>query len=152
MIGKLTNLADIYYYIFAGKAIFTLVSPKTGRRYTYKVTEDILADGQKTYKIHLLQGDDNTKDYHFIARLYYNKAQIWWQKHKCFTTDIDEVSVTEGYSYAESAINCILQYPEFYIMKGGEFWHSGRCAKCGRLLTTPKSVATGIGPHCRRKQ
>jgi hypothetical protein len=27
----------------------------------------------------------------------------------------------------------------------------GRCKRCGRLLTDPKSVADSIGPECRKK-
>jgi len=29
-----------------------------------------------------------------------------------------------------------------------EFWHSGKCCRCGRTLTTPESIAAGIGPVC----
>ena len=33
--------------------------------------------------------------------------------------------------------------PEFI-----EVWHEGKCGKCGRTLTVPSSIATGIGPEC----
>lgn len=29
-----------------------------------------------------------------------------------------------------------------------EVWHEGKCGKCGRTLTVPSSIATGIGPEC----
>jgi len=29
-----------------------------------------------------------------------------------------------------------------------EFWHEGRCCRCGRTLTVPTSIASGIGPEC----
>jgi hypothetical protein len=29
-----------------------------------------------------------------------------------------------------------------------EVWHEGKCGKCGRKLTTPKSIDNGIGPEC----
>lgn len=29
-----------------------------------------------------------------------------------------------------------------------QFWHEGRCARCGRRLTVPDSIATGFGPEC----
>lgn len=32
-----------------------------------------------------------------------------------------------------------------------EFKHEGRCCRCGRRLTTPESLATGIGPDCADK-
>jgi hypothetical protein len=32
-----------------------------------------------------------------------------------------------------------------------ELAKAGRCKRCGRLLTDPRSVADSIGPECRRK-
>ena len=29
-----------------------------------------------------------------------------------------------------------------------EFWHAGRCGRCGRRLTVPASIASGFGPEC----
>lgn len=29
--------------------------------------------------------------------------------------------------------------------------HNGRCSRCGRKLTDPESLRTGIGPTCRKK-
>jgi len=29
-----------------------------------------------------------------------------------------------------------------------EFWHAGRCGRCGRLLTDPVSISLGVGPKC----
>ena len=29
-----------------------------------------------------------------------------------------------------------------------EFWHEGRCARCGRALTDPASIEAGFGPEC----
>ena len=30
-----------------------------------------------------------------------------------------------------------------------EFWHEGRCGRCGRTLTVPESIASGVGPECQ---
>jgi hypothetical protein len=32
-----------------------------------------------------------------------------------------------------------------------EFWHEGKCCRCGRKLTVPASIASGIGPECATK-
>ena len=32
-----------------------------------------------------------------------------------------------------------------------EVWHEGFCGKCGRRLTVPSSILTGIGPECFKK-
>jgi len=31
-----------------------------------------------------------------------------------------------------------------------EIWHEGRCGKCGRQLTVPSSIESGIGPECSK--
>ena len=32
-----------------------------------------------------------------------------------------------------------------------EIFHEGRCCACGRKLTTPESILSGIGPECAKK-
>lgn len=32
-----------------------------------------------------------------------------------------------------------------------EFWHEGRCGRCGHRLTVPESIETGLGPICAEK-
>lgn len=32
-----------------------------------------------------------------------------------------------------------------------EVWHEGRCGRCGRKLTVPESIETGIGPDCAKR-
>jgi len=29
-----------------------------------------------------------------------------------------------------------------------QFWHEGRCGRCGRLLSNPDSIQRGLGPEC----
>jgi hypothetical protein len=31
-----------------------------------------------------------------------------------------------------------------------EVWHEGKCGKCGRTLTVPSSIESGIGPECMK--
>ena len=30
-------------------------------------------------------------------------------------------------------------------------YHVGKCGKCGKKLTTPESILTGLGPTCSNK-
>ena len=32
-----------------------------------------------------------------------------------------------------------------------EVWHEGFCGKCGKRLTVPNSILTGLGPECVKK-
>lgn len=158
MDGLITDSASIHRYVTAGKATFTLVSPKTGRRFTYRMIKQVLSQGTVSYTINLLQGDNNDKDYHFIGRYYpcstdvSRKPNIFFIKHGQFYDRFSDLTITNGLSYSESAIAYLLLCTQEYLQKGGEFWHSGRCGRCGRLLTDPASIKTGLGPHCRRKE
>jgi hypothetical protein len=33
-----------------------------------------------------------------------------------------------------------------------EIWHQGRCGKCGKVLTVPKSIESGFGPECSKSR
>jgi hypothetical protein len=41
-----------------------------------------------------------------------------------------------------------------WLLKGEDhslqfkIWHRGFCAKCGKALTVPESILTGVGPDC----
>jgi len=37
------------------------------------------------------------------------------------------------------------------IDKGFALHHEGKCGRCGRKLTVPLSIETGIGPECASK-
>jgi hypothetical protein len=35
---------------------------------------------------------------------------------------------------------------------GVEVWHEGHCMRCGRALTVPESISTGLGPVCAGRE
>lgn len=155
--GQLITWLAVRNYIFAGDAVFTLVSLKTGMRFTYKArakkadvveADRLTANGREVeegfvcYFVNLLRGPDNTADFAYLGVLR--------QPGRFFTTAKSQVS---RHAAAWKALVWFLDQ-----MKGEravlgvsvEFWHSGRCGRCGRLLSVPKSVADGIGPECAR--
>jgi Family of unknown function (DUF6011) len=44
------------------------------------------------------------------------------------------------------AIKYLFEHPDTPFIK---IFHSGTCLKCGRKLTTPESILSGIGPKCK---
>jgi hypothetical protein len=146
-------------FVFAGQAVFSLRSVKTGVRMTYKVTakkEDLkererreaagepVEDGFVAYFVNLLRGPDNLHDFAYLGVLR--------EPGRFFTTERSQVG---RHATAWKALVWFLDE-----MKGGrdvlgghplEFWHAGRCGCCGRLLTVPESVERGIGPECARR-
>lgn len=150
----LTSVKEIMAYVTAGNAVFTLVSHRTGRRFTYKMVKSRTAYNQ--YEIRLLQGDDNMshKDYHFIGRFYdelpltANYPRIWFKSYGWCYDPGHWIAVSDGLLYSDQAVAWLLLRTSEYLKKGLQFWPSDRCAKCGRLLTDPTSIVTGFGPHC----
>ena len=62
-----TNAKD---FILAGNALFTLVSQKTGARYTYKVRKSESKPGYpECHFVKLLTGPQNTADYTYIGMI-----------------------------------------------------------------------------------
>lgn len=43
-----------------------------------------------------------------------------------------------------------LHHPEVAAM--AECWHEGVCGRCGRELTVPESIESGLGPICAKKE
>ena len=147
---KLCDARLIQDYVKGGRAIFTLVSPTTGRRYTYKMLRSKSSPSQ--YEIRLLQGDDNTQDYHFIGRYYLRKFAAVWLKDDGWYNRDTLYPLESIQQRSLRAVAMLLLDTRGYLDAGLMFWTSGRCAKCGRLLTDPASIACGFGPHCGGKR
>jgi hypothetical protein len=163
--GRVAAWPAVRDYVFAGAAVFTLLSLKTGARYTFKVRakkEDLekarireehrrpdnsqsrpdLPEIDICYFVNLLRGQDNTKDFTYLGVLR--------RPGNFFITPASRVK-REAAAY-KALVWFLDQMRNERDVLGGqvEFWHNGRCGRCGRLLTVPKSVADGVGPECMK--
>lgn len=124
-------------YILAGKAIVTLRSVRTGVRFTFRVTR---AKGDGPYFVSVLTGPDNTTSYSYHGTL--------------FDVEGDVVVTSKSRVTAEAPSAKAFAWSWRKLREGQfpaelEVFHSGRCGRCGRLLTDPDSVTVGLGPICR---
>lgn len=137
--ARITDPAEALNFIFAGRARFTLVSTKTGTRYTYRVSikED---EGQAPiWFAGVLSGPSNETDYTYIGFVKGGRHLIAGRKGR-----------PDAPSY--KALDWTLrQLDQGHMPEALEFWHEGRCCRCGRVLTDPVSIARGIGPECLTK-
>lgn len=119
---------QILKFLVAGRAVFTLVSRKTGEHFTYKFSKgrnegvffaSVLA-GADTYRYLGIYRDGCAPISALAAHVSANapslKALNWFLRH------IDSPKV--------------------------RFQHEGRCGRCGRPLTHPDSIDSGLGPEC----
>lgn len=133
-------------FITAGNATFTIDTPDNGHR-TYKV-EHVEATERwaESYFVKLLTGSDNESDYSYIGKLDTFTGQV---------TTTTKSKIAQD-SYAMRLLNRILARiwsddHEAYTKHGFAVHHEGTCGRCGRKLTVPSSIESGIGPECSKK-
>lgn len=124
-------------YIYGNKGVVTLKSP-TGKHHTYlfakpRNSAQFPEDIRFVYALH-----DNQKLF-YVGALEQGKFKL--TRASRF---LPENEITKGASYiVRMANSTALNTP----MK---LYHEGVCCRCGRPLTHPKSIETGIGPRCRK--
>lgn len=136
--GVLATWPEIRAFIFAGNATFTLES-KSGARFTYKVTA--MKEGTGFF-VALLSGNDNERDYAYMGMVRADGPFHFTRGSKVGRD-------------APSARGIVWFFDKMIVEDEGftrqcTFWHEGRCGRCGRKLTVPSSVASGIGPECAK--
>lgn len=131
---------DIKLFMFAGKAIFTIQNPGTGVRFTYRIKAKEVEAGKTLHFVSVLTGPDNTNDYTFLGTIFDlatyrhgRKSRISEEAPSAKAFDWFFRRVTADRDFAPAVVN-----------------HEGRCCRCGRLLTVPESVSSGIGPECAK--
>jgi len=129
--------ADMKAFIVAGKALFTVVSTSTAKRYTFKVIRQ--KEGKKypgTFKVYLLTGPQNTSDYTGLGYIGKDLAKFTpWANQA-------ETPATKVFGWLFNRVCKPNPIKDF------QFWHHNHCGRCGKLLTVPSSIAAGLGPEC----
>lgn len=122
---------------------FTVMSSRTGEHRTFRISK--AKKGNPRF-IGLLTGPDNERSYTGFALISDDDRRIVvFKKHRGTK---DQPSIYEKYA---CLLECMLtrQGDEWYIERGYSIEGSKKCARCGRTLTEPQSLAVGIGPQCR---
>lgn len=134
-------------FILAGDAIFTVECPGGPQpHYTYRVSHvEPNERYPESYFVKLLTGPSNTDDYSYLGKLDPFTGE---------TRTTLKSKALEG-SYPHRLLNRVLARiwgddHEAYERHGFKTHHEGRCGRCGRLLTVPSSVESGIGPECSK--
>jgi Family of unknown function (DUF6011) len=143
---QLSDAAAAHAFICGSNATYTVVSERTGVRYTFKTREPQEQRNPNTpvLFISLLTGSDNESSYTYIGFLSYNRANAEY-KFNAKRTNSQELTVPQR----------AFQYVYDHVARqrmpvGVQFWHEGRCCRCNRKLTVPSSIESGIGPECAR--
>lgn len=133
--GRLSTVEKVVEFAQAGNATLTLVSRKSGERFTYKIQE---SDNGWLFFVSVLTGSDNETDYKYLGCL--RNGQYKHGGHKAKVGADAQSAKAFGWFWGQIHANNL---PDTV-----EVWHEGRCGRCGRKLTVPASVERGIGPEC----
>lgn len=137
----IASAEDALSFLLAGNATFTLASKRTGVRFTYRARWP--EPGSDRRFVSLLSGPDNTSDYLYMGML-------------TLTLDgrVKDFVQTRASRITPKSVSWFALTWALHHLKRGdmpeelEFWHEGRCGRCGRKLTVPESIARGLGPTC----
>jgi hypothetical protein len=138
-------------FVLAGKAVFTIEIPEafaaqysTPPHYTFRVRHK-KANGNygEAWFVMLLTGPDNTSDYTYVGMLDRATGQV---------------NLTRASQYDEGCMAVRLfnrvtarlwaNEGDKIEAAGFKLHHEGKCCRCGRKLTVPASIESGIGPEC----
>ena len=152
MSGRIVDLqvARHFFQPTVNSTTVTLVSKRTGTRFTYDVKrKKPNADGHadEVWYVDLLSGPDNRQDYVPLAVLTKRAGRLTY-----FHASKSRIS-------PEAASAVALRWAIDHLVVAGserafaqiEVWHEGRCGRCGRKLSVPASIALGLGPECASK-
>jgi hypothetical protein len=152
---QITNWADASKFILAGNATFTLVSKKTGQRFTYKVrhasdydpTTSPYRQGKVMAFVSVLTGSDNENSYSYLGVFKMGAGYCYGAKS---ALGGDSPSA-KAFAWFHRAMYTQATMESGSVPEAVEFWHEGKCCRCGRKLTVPSSIASGMGPECATK-
>jgi len=136
--AELLTPAVTVAFMLAGNAHVTFQSRRTSTRFTYRVLAP--KDGGHVRFVSVLTGPDF---YDYLGCIYPNGQNFVHGRKSRIASDAPSAV---AFAWVWRKLAAGEMHPELAI------YHEGRCGKCGRRLTTPESIATGLGPICAGKE
>lgn len=141
-------------FVTAGRAVFTLEVPETFQKqfdtkphYTYRVRhKEASRDWPEAYFVQLLTGPENTKDFSYIGMLNPDSGELRLTAKSPLKDDSWPVKL-----FRRTTTNIWANTQDRITSAGFKLHHEGRCGRCGRVLTVPSSIESGIGPECIKR-
>lgn len=127
-------LAD---FVKAGNSTFTVVSRATGVRFTLRVRQP---KPDAPHFVSVLTGPDNGAAYTFVGSLFSDGSYRHGRRSR----------ISESAPSAKACAWLFRNLADPLALTKVEVWHEGKCCRCGRALTVPHSIESGIGPECAK--
>lgn len=143
---RFESAALLSEFIHAGKAVFTLESEKTGKHFTYRIAHPVDKETGKPDRsisfVSVLTGPDNTRSYTYFGNI---KGAGRYELGRRSKLSGDAMSVRVFEWFYRTVITQQRMPDKLRV------YHMGKCGRCGRALTHPTSIKSGIGPECAKR-
>lgn len=128
---------EVKAFMLAGNSIFTVLNKRTEGHMTFKVSQKKAEEGKEPEPLWFVSVCTAYDTYICIGRIV-GKEFIPSKKYNGDSSSIKSFQILwNRYGILKSPMDDV------------EFLHSDRCARCGRIMTDPESLAYGMGPYCR---
>jgi hypothetical protein len=131
-------------FILAGDATFTVENGK-GQHYTYHIGSSSDDKRPKLYFARVMTGNENNNienHYKYLGVIDPKTGMVRFTKASKYSDKSTEYLVL---AWAIKQVWDQREIPAGYAIR-----HNGSCGRCGRKLTNPESLNTGIGPECAK--
>jgi uncharacterized protein DUF6011 len=138
--GQFSTASAAKAYILAGHATITLESKKTGSRFTYKIKRQ-----NQIAFVSVLRGPENTTDYAYLGAIFLGPSRNGDFRVTAKSTISSSAPSAQAFAWAWKRLYA------GHLPETLNVWHEGTCGRCGRALTVPESISSGLGPICASK-
>lgn len=129
-------------FAIAGNATFTVSNTASGNRFTFRVKKSKKKGAEHLRFVSVLTGCDNENHYEFLGTIF-RAGELYEEfKHGRRSRIKSDAPCAKCFSFIWKNINSLNNWPTIEVR------HSGKCCRCGRKLTVPESIDSGIGPEC----
>jgi len=139
-------------FVTAGNATFTIEVPHdwaaahgSKPHYTFKVRkkEDRSNPGRFVWFASILSGPDNVSNYKYVGLLNADTGIVRTTAKSAMPADSLPIRLlNRSLALVWSGNTGPMESAGFKLH------HEGKCGRCGRKLTVPESIETGLGPEC----
>ena len=141
--AELVDPAVTIAFMLARNAHVTFQSRRTGTRFTYRVrAAKPHPDGGPSHFVSVLTSSDNDHGYEYLGCFFNRKMYAHGRKSRISSDAPSAVAFMWVWKHLFAG----KMHPELAV------YHEGRCGRCGRRLTDPTSIETGLGPKCRGRR
>lgn len=136
--AELVDPSTTVRFMLAGDAHVTFQSRRTGTRFIYRVRAAEPREGDTRPPPHFVAVLTGPDHYEYLGCVFDRRTYVHGRKSRIGSEAPSAIAFTWVWAHLVDG----KMHPELGV------WHEGRCGACGRRLTDPLSISSGLGPVC----